>query len=116
MDYGKTLTSLPGMFTSLEEIQAYIEECEQKWLNLENIEIWSKAYVSATRSIETQVNYHVQVKLVASNEPLMGCGPVSDWLRNKHIYAIYTFDDNMCMTLLSNLQAKRYKKKHWICY
>ena len=28
--YSKTLTSPPGMFTSLEEIQAYIEECEQK--------------------------------------------------------------------------------------
>ena len=28
----KTLDSAPGMFTSLKEIQAYIEECEQKWL------------------------------------------------------------------------------------
>ena len=28
LDYSKTLTSPPGMFTSLEEIQAYIEECE----------------------------------------------------------------------------------------
>ena len=28
--YYKTLTSPPGMFTSLGEIQACIEECEQK--------------------------------------------------------------------------------------
>ena len=28
--YSKTLTSPPGTFTSLEEIQVYIEECEQK--------------------------------------------------------------------------------------
>ena len=26
--YSKTLDSSPGMFTSLKEIQAYIEECE----------------------------------------------------------------------------------------
>ena len=28
-DYNKTLTSPPGMFTSLREIQVYIGECEQ---------------------------------------------------------------------------------------
>ena len=37
--YYKTFTSPPGMFTSLEEIQAYIEECEQKWLDLDNEEV-----------------------------------------------------------------------------
>ena len=40
VDYSKTLTSPPGMFTSLEEIQAYIEECEQKRLDLGNEEVW----------------------------------------------------------------------------
>ena len=40
VDYRKTLTSPPGMFTSLEEIQAYIEECEQKLLDLDNEEVW----------------------------------------------------------------------------
>ena len=34
VDYSRTLTSPPGMFTSLEEIQAYIEEFEQKRLDL----------------------------------------------------------------------------------
>ena len=37
-DHSKTLISPPVMFTSLEEIQAYIEECEQKELDLENAE------------------------------------------------------------------------------
>ena len=37
--YSKTLDSAPGMFTSLKEIQAYIEECEQKWLDLDNVEV-----------------------------------------------------------------------------
>ena len=70
-DYSKTLDSAPGMFTSLKKIQKYIEVCEQ---------IRSKAYLPATRTTEVRGNYegkvvfkHVQVKLVASNEPLMGC-------------------------------------------
>ena len=36
--------------------------------------------------------------MVALNEPLIGCGPLSDWLRKKRcIYAVDTFDDNMCV-------------------
>ena len=38
-----------------------IEECEQKWLDLENEEIWSKAYLPTTRTIETQGNYEGKV-------------------------------------------------------
>ena len=38
--YSKTLDSSPGTFTSLREIQAYIEECEQKRLDLDNEEVW----------------------------------------------------------------------------
>ena len=34
---------------------------------------------------------------MASNEPLMGCGPLPDWLRKKRcIFSIDTFDDNLC--------------------
>ena len=41
---------------------------------------------------------HVQIRLVASNEPLMGCGPLPDWLRKKRcIYALDKFDDNLCV-------------------
>ena len=85
VDYSKTLTSSPGMFTSLEEIQAYIEECEQKRLDLENEEVWSKAYLPATRTTEARGIYegkvifrHAQIRLVASNGPLMICGPLPD--------------------------------------
>ena len=74
------------MFTSLEEIQVYIVECQQKRLELKIAEIWSKAYLPATRTTKTQDNHqgkvifrHVQIRLVASNEPLMGCGPLPDW-------------------------------------
>ena len=50
--YSKTLDSAPGMFTSLMEIQAYIEEQEQKRLDLDNEEVQSKAYLPATRTTE----------------------------------------------------------------
>ena len=104
MDYSKALTAPPDMFTSLEEIQACIEECEQKQFDLDNEEVWSKAYLPTTRKTEARDNYegkinfeHVQIKLVVSNEPLMGCGTLPDWLRNKRcLYAVDTFDDNLC--------------------
>ena len=60
------------MFTSLEEIQTNIEEFEQKRLDLDNEEVWSKAYLPADRTTEARGNYdgkvifkHVQIKLVA---------------------------------------------------
>ena len=103
--YYKTLTSPPGIFTNLEEIQAYIEEYEQKRLDLDNEEVRSKAYLPTKRTIEARGNYegkvvfkHLQIRLVASNETLMGCRPLPDWLRDKRcIYAIDTFDDNLCV-------------------
>ena len=59
----------------------------------------------ATRTTEAGGNYegkvifkHVQIRLVASNEPLMGCGPLPDWLRDSRcIFAVDTFDDNLCI-------------------
>ena len=40
--YSKTLDWSRGMFTSLKEIQTFIEECEQRRLDLDNEEVWSK--------------------------------------------------------------------------
>ena len=66
------------MFTSLKEIRDYIEECKQKRLDLDNEAVWSKAYLPATRTTKVKGNYqgkvvfkHVQIKLIASNEPSM---------------------------------------------
>ena len=36
------------------------------------------------------------MRLVASNQPLKGWGPLPDWLRKKRIYSIDTFDHNLC--------------------
>ena len=103
------------MFTSLKEIQACIEECEQKRLDLDNEEVWSKAYLPTTKTTEVRGNYeskvifkHVQIRLVASNKPLIGCRPLPDWLRDKRcIYALDTFDDNLwvwrCLAIYKRL-------------
>ena len=72
---------------------------------MDNEEVWSKGYLPATRTTEARGNYegkvvfkHVEIRLVASNEPLMGCGSLPDWLRNKHcIYARDIFNDNLCV-------------------
>ena len=37
--HSKTLDSTPGIFASLKEFQAYIEECEQKRLDLDNEDV-----------------------------------------------------------------------------
>ena len=74
MPYHKKLASPPGMFTSLEKIQGNMEECEQKRLDLDNEEVWSKVYLPAERTTETRgcckgklIFRHVEIKLVASN-------------------------------------------------
>ena len=85
------------MFTSLKEIQAYIEECEKKRLDLDNEEIWSKAYSPADRTTEARGNYKGKlifkyglIRLVASNELLMGCGPLPDWLKKNVVFMPWT--------------------------
>ena len=95
MPYQKTLTSPPGRFTSLEEIQACIEECKQKRLDLDNEEVWSKVYLPAKGTTEARGNYegkvtfkHVQLRLVASNKPLMGCGQLPGWLRKNIVFML----------------------------
>ena len=103
-EYKKTLENR-GLFTSLGEIRSYIEDCEQKRLDLENEEVWAKAYMPKERTTDLKGNHmgkvmfkSVQVKLVASNEPLMGCGPLPEWLAKKQcIYAIDKYDDNLCV-------------------
>ena len=119
VDYSKTLSSPPGMFTNLAEIRGYIEECEQKRLDLENEEVWSKAYLPATRTTRVKGNYqgkvvfkHVQIKLIASNEPLMSCGLLPEWLRKKRcIHALDTFDDNLCVWRCLSIYSGRDVKR-----
>ena len=100
--------STKGSLSSLAEIKAFIEACEMQRLDIEDGEFWSKAYLPPERTIETPGAFegklifdHVQIKIISTREPLLGCGPLPDWLRKKR--CIYALDgteervDNLCM-------------------
>ena len=126
-EYSKTIPANKHLFTSIEEVHAYIEECEQRRLDLDDDEIWSKAYLPEDREIEDTGNFegkvvfnHVQVKLIASNEPLIGCGPLPSWLGKKRcIFSVDKFDDNLCLwrclAIHKNIQNNKPRAEEYVC-
>ena len=105
IEYSKTFKAPSGTFSSLDDIKEYIHQCEQKRLDLEDSETWSKAYLPATATYNSKGVYEgrvlftsVSTKIILSNEPLLGCGPLPKWLADKKcIYAIDKIDDNLCL-------------------
>ena len=91
--------------TSLSELEKYLEECETRRLDLDDAEVWSGAYLPSAGSVNIPGAYEgrvefvsVMVKLISTNEPLMGCGVLPNWLREKKsLYAIDDKDDNLCV-------------------
>ena len=104
IEYSKTFKAPPGTFSSLDDIKEYIHQCEQKRLDLEDAETWSKAYLPATATYNSKGVYEgrvrftsVSTKIILSNEPLLGCGPLPKWLADKKcVYAIDKIADNLC--------------------
>ena len=92
-------------FTSLREIEEYIKKCQLERLKLDDNEVWRKAYVPASQITDNPGVYEgrvefrrIHIRLISSNEPLMGCGPLPDWLRGKRcIYSIDSVNDNLCV-------------------
>ena len=125
--YAKTISANKHMFTSIEEVRAYIEECERRRLDLDDEEIWSKAYLPEDRETEDTGNFegkvvfeHIQIKLIASNEPLIGCGPLPEWLGKKRcIYSVDKFDDNLCLwrclAVHKNIQSGKPRVEEYVC-
>ena len=105
IEYSKTFKAPSGTFSSLSDIKEYIHQCEQKRLDLEDAETWSKAYLPATATYASEGVYEgrvlftsVTTKIILSNEPLLGCGPLPKWLADKKcIYAIDKIRDNLCL-------------------
>ena len=105
IEYSKTFKAPSGTFSSLDDIKEYIRQCEQKRLDLEDAETWSKAYLPATATYNSKGVYEgrvrftsVSTKIILSNEPLLGCGPLPKWLADKKcIYAIDKIADNLCL-------------------
>ena len=56
-----------------------------------------------------------KIKLIASNEPLLGCGPLPDWLRKKRcIYAVdgkNERNDNLCVWRCLAIYTRRDVKR-----
>ena len=104
IEYSKTFKAPPGTFSSLADIKEHIHQCEQKRLDLEDVETWSKAYLPATATYNSKGVYEgrvrftsVSTKIILSNEPLLGCGPLPKWLEDKKcVYAIDKINDNLC--------------------
>ena len=104
IEYSKTFKAPSGTFSSLADIKEYTRQCEQKRLDLEDAETWSKAYLPATATYNSKGVYEgrvlftsVSTKIILSNEPLLGCGPLPKWLADKKcVYAIDKINDNLC--------------------
>ena len=104
VEYYKTFSN-KVTFTSLRKIEDYIKQCELKRLDLDNAEVWNKAYLPASISTDKPGTYegrvefkHIHIKLISSNEPLLGCGSLPDWLHWKRcIYALDNEKDNLCV-------------------
>ena len=104
IEYSKTFKAPSGTFSSLADIKEYIRQCEQKRLDLKDAETWSKAYLPATATYNSKGAYEgrvrftsVSTKIILSNEPLLGCGPLPKWLADKKcVYAIDKINDNLC--------------------
>ena len=106
VEYSKTFKSnKQATFANFAGIEEYIHQCEQKRLDLEDSETWSQAYLPATMIYDSKGVYEgkvlfrsVDIKLILSNEPLLGCGRLPEWLANKKcIYAIDKVNDNLCV-------------------
>ena len=119
IEYSKTFKAPSGTFSSFSDIKEYIRQCEQKRLDLEDSGTWSKAYLPATATYNSEGVYEgrvlfnsVYTKIILSNEPLLGCGPLPKWLADKKcIYAIDKINDNLCLWRCLTIHQRIMKRK-----
>ena len=106
VEYSKTFKlNKQATFANFADKEEYIHQCEQKRLDLEDSETWSQAYLPATMIYDSKGVYEgkvffrsVDIKLILSTEPLLGCSPLLEWLASKkYMYAIDKINDNLCV-------------------
>ena len=78
----------------LSEAEAWLSEQEKQRLDPDNTERPTTKWVFVSFM-------HVEAKVVLDRQPLLGTGPLPDWLRNlahgKSMVALDTFQDNLCL-------------------
>jgi len=77
-----------------QEAEEYLEDQERQRLEMEGVERPSTKWQF--------VRYHkVHIKVILTRSPLLGSGPLPDWLRNlargHSIVSLDTFNDNLCL-------------------
>ena len=74
--------------------EIWVNEKENKRLNPDNIERPNTKWTFIKFS-------NIEVKAVLDNQPMLGTGPLPDWLRNlahgRKMVSLETFRDNMCV-------------------
>ena len=81
----------------LEEAEKWLREKETKRLDSDSIERPNTKWVFAS-------HFNVDVKVVLDRQPLMGTGPLPDWLRKlahaargQAMVTLDTYQDNLCL-------------------
>jgi len=82
-------------FQKLEDAEKRLNDQENRRLNIDNIKRPNTRWVFVKFA-------NIEVKAVFGGQPLLGEGPLPDWLRNlsrggHQLLAIDTFEDNMCL-------------------
>ena len=76
------------------EAERWMNEQENNRLNLDNIDRPNTKWTFIKFS-------NIEVKAVIDNQPMLGTGPLPDWLRNlahgRKMVSLDTFRDNMCL-------------------
>ena len=76
------------------EAERWVNEQENKRLNIDNIERPNTKWTFIKFS-------NIEVKVVLDNQPMLGTGPLPDWLRNlahgRKMISLDTYGDNLCV-------------------
>ena len=79
---------------NFSEPERWVNEQEIRRLNLDSIERPNTKWMFAKFS-------NIEVKAVLDNQPLLGTGPLPDWLQNlahrSKMFSLDTFADNLCL-------------------
>jgi hypothetical protein len=85
------LGGTPVLITNIEAAKAWLTEKDQIRLSREKLDRPSTKWAFDSW-------YKVTVKVIQANQPLLGAGKLPDWLRQKKgLYALDTYDDNLCV-------------------